>query len=283
MPAGGARGRSPALIALDGGAFRAGTDAANAIPGDGESPVRTMHVAPFRIAATAVSVDEFAAFVAATGWVTTAERHGWSFVMAAHPVDPAAIRGRAAGTPWWLGVDGASWRAPHGPGSSAIGGHPVVHVSHDDALAWCAWSATRLPTEWEWELAARGGYEGLDFPWPGVDEPRLADRANVWRGPFPHSTPGVRNGTVPVDACEPNAFGLRNVIGNVWEWTASPWAADDARLVQRGGSYLCHASYCRRYRVSARTAHDREDTAGNVGFRVAADPDPADPGPVVSR
>jgi len=268
-----AHARPPAtgLIDLDGGTYLAGTDPANAIPGDGESPVRPVTVDPFRIAPTAVSVDAFAAFVAATGWVTTAERYGWSYVMEAHSVDPAAVRGSAAGTPWWLGVDGASWRAPYGPGSTAVGDHPVVHVSHDDALAWCAWAGTRLPTEWEWELAARGGHEGLDFPWPDVDEAALPDRANVWRGPFPRSAPGAANGTMAVDAFLPNAFGLRNVVGNVWEWTASQWSPTDPRQVQRGGSYLCHASYCRRYRVSARTAHDREDTAGNVGFRVAAD------------
>lgn len=228
-----------------------------------------MRLDGFGISPTAVSVAEFGRFVAATGWVTTAEEFGWSFVMEAHPVAPDCIRGRAAGAPWWLGIDGAHWRTPFGPGSSAVDDHPVVHVSAVDAQAYCRWAGLRLPTEWEWEVAARGGHDGPDFPWPDVAEEDLPEHANVWRGPFPKAAAGFVNGTRPVDGYRPNGLGLHHVIGNVWEWTSSPWLGGDNQWVQRGGSYLCHASYCRRYRLSARVGHHVQDTAGNVGFRVA--------------
>jgi formylglycine-generating enzyme required for sulfatase activity len=218
----------------------------------------------------AVTVSDFDAFVTATGHVTTAEVEGWSYVMQAHVPSDAPVRGHAAGTPWWLGIDGADWRAPFGPGSSADADHPVVHVSLYDALAYCGWHGVRLATEHEWEHAARGGLSGADFPW-GDDESEIWLRANVWRGEFPESQPGFSNGTQRVDSFVPNGYGLYNMIGNVWEWTSSPWVTGGHAAVARGGSYLCHASYCRRYRVSARWRQLPDSTAGNLGFRVAGD------------
>jgi formylglycine-generating enzyme required for sulfatase activity len=136
-----------------------------------------------------------------------------------------------------------------------------VHVSHRDALAFCAWDGSRLPTEAEWEYAARGGLESTRFPWG--DE--LGERTcNVFRGEFPD---GV-GGTVPVDAYEPNGFGLHNVIGNVWEWSADHFGPDTHAI--RGGSYTCHDSHCTRYRLSARTGNAPDASMGNLGFRVAA-------------
>ncbi len=262
---------SSLLVEVAGGTFTLGTDSTFAISADRESPLRQVKLDRFRISATAVSVAEFGQFVSATGWLTTAERFGWSFVMDTHPVNPACIKGRADGAPWWLGVDGADWRRPYGPGSAAIDDHPVVHVSAFDARAYCQWAGMRLPSEWEWEAAARGGHDGRDFPWPDVSEDNLSEHANIWRGAFPIGAPDVANGTMPVNACRPNSLGMHHVIGNVWEWTSSPWSQGDDRPVQRGGSYLCHVSYCRRYRLSARVGHDAQDTAGNVGFRVAGD------------
>ena len=236
-------------------------------PGEGEGPVRRAHVAAFRIGAATVTNEEFAAFADATGHVTQTERDGWSFVVDDLVSDPAAVTGRVAGAEWWCAVRGASWRAPHGPGSSAtdLGDHPVVHVSARDAEAYCAWTGTRLPTETEWERAARGGLEGAVYPWGDELCPDGERRCNTWRGDFPHAGPGDV-GTVPVRSFGPNGFGLYQCVGNVWEWTAT---TEGDRRVRRGGSYLCHDSYCNRYRVAARDGGPPGDATGNIGFRVA--------------
>ena len=267
-----------------------GCEDEHAYPQDGEGPVHEVALRAFQIDAHAVSNDRFAAFVAATGYVTDAERFGWSFVFAGLlPADFPPTRGVAA-APWWRQVEGASWRHPEGPQADLQdrGTHPVVHVSHDDALAFCRWAGVRLPAEAEWEFAARGGLEGRAFPWGDELEPGRAHRMNVWQGEFPGRNTAEDGyvGTAPVDAFEPNAFGLHNVTGNVWEWTADwfdpLWYAaapvedpagppDGQQRVTRGGSYLCHSSYCRRYRVSARSPNLPNDTTGNIGFRVAAD------------
>jgi formylglycine-generating enzyme required for sulfatase activity len=164
----------------------------------------------------------------------------------------------------------------------------VVHVSWNDAQAYCEWSGTRLPTEAEWEYAARGGVAGTAFPWGDDLEPGGEHRMNVFQGTFPAHDTGADGyaGTAPVDAFPPNGFGLHNVTGNVWEWCADWYDAayyarsprEDPRgpergdvRVMRGGSYLCHLSYCKRYRVSARSASEPDSSTGNVGFRVVAD------------
>ena len=238
-------------------------------PGDQEGPVRRVHVPSFLIAATTVTNQQFAAFVKATGHVTQAERDGWSFVFSALVSDPAAVRGRVAGAQWWAAVSEASWRQPYGPGSSVaqLANHPVVHVSAHDAAAYCAWTGSRLPTETEWERAARGGLEGALYPWGDELLPDGQWRCNIWQGDFPRVHTGSL-GTTPVKTYRPNGFGLHQCVGNVWEWTSS---LDGDKQVRRGGSYLCHDSYCNRYRVAARDRSLPGDATGNIGFRVAAD------------
>jgi sulfatase modifying factor 1 len=261
-----------------------------AYPGDGEGPIHDVTLAGFRIDRYAVTNDAFARFVDATGWVTDAERYGWSFVFAGLlPDDFPDTRG-VVGAEWWRQVDGASWHRPEGPHSDLDdrADHPVVHVSWRDAVAYCRWTGTRLPTEAEWEYAARGGRVGTAFPWGDDLEPGGEHRMNVFQGKFPaeNSAADGYAATAPVDAFPPNGFGLYNVTGNVWEWcsdwlgldyyerseSTNPPGPEDGELrVQRGGSYLCHLSYCRRYRVSARYGSEPESSTGNLGFRVAAD------------
>ncbi|GAA3791923.1 formylglycine-generating enzyme family protein [Amycolatopsis tucumanensis] len=263
-----ARSRTTGLIDLPAARFLMGSDDSLAHPGDGEGPVREVEVAAFAIAPHAVTNAEFAAFVADTGYRTSAEQYGDSLVFAGLLPPDAPPTPAVAAAPWWRVVPGADWRHPEGP-RSAIDDratHPVVHVSHSDALAYCRWAGARLPTEAEWEFAARGGLVQQPFPWGAeFDDHRM----NVWRGEFPHRPEGPV-GTVPVDSFEPNGFGLLNTTGNVWEWTADTFRAGDPRPVLRGGSYLCHASYCRRYRTSARTANTPDSSTGHAGFRVAA-------------
>lgn len=257
-------------------------------PRDGEGPVRPVRLPGFQIAAHTVTNDQFAAFVTATGYRGDAERYGWSYVFAGLlPAESRRNARRPRDTPWWCAVSGATWWAPEGPGSdlSGRGDHPVVHVSWRDAQAYCAWASVRLPTEAEWEYAARGGLDQARYPWGDEFEPDGRSRCNIFRGRFPaHNTAddGYR-GTAPVDAFSPNGFGLYNTVGNVWEWCADNWSTehsrdlvadprgpeDGATRVLRGGSYLCHDSYCNRYRVAARIHNAPDSTSGNTGFRVA--------------
>ncbi|MGY0235750.1 formylglycine-generating enzyme family protein [Longispora urticae] len=267
------------LVSLPGGRFLMGTDDAEGAPDDGEGPVRAVTVGPFAIAATTVTVAEFAGFVADTGHVTDAERFGYSYVFDG---SPRARRGTPLpGAPWWHGVGGATWRTPGGLDSTVDEDHPVTHVSWHDAMAYCAWSGTRLPTEAEWEYAARGGLEQRRYPWGDeLDH----DRCNIWRGVFPVLHLGPYRGTAPARSYPPNGFGLFQVSGNVWEWCADWFSADfhvtgpradpvgpaaGTARVMRGGSHLCHRSYCNRYRVAARSANTPDSSTGNIGFRVA--------------
>jgi formylglycine-generating enzyme required for sulfatase activity len=278
------------MIAIGGGQFDFGSDDEHAYPDDGEGPVRRVSVSPFLIDRHAVSNTRFAAFVEATGHVTDAERFGWSFVFAGLLPDDFPPTQGVAQAPWWRVVEGASWAHPLGPQSSIDEhlDHPVVHVSHADALRYCVWAGTRLPTEAEWEFAARGKLEGAVYPWGSELEPGGEHRMNVWQGEFPsHNTRADGHyGTCEVGAFAPNGYGLHNTTGNVWEWTADWFATayrsrdpqgppDGTHRVQKGGSYLCHASYCRRYRVAARQANTPDASAGNLGFRCAADASPA--------
>ena len=256
-------------------------------PADGEGPVHPVELAPFAIGATTVTVRQFAAFTEATGYRTIAEREGWSFVFAGLLPDRFPPTRGVAAAPWWRQVFGADWRHPEGPQSdvSRREDHPVVHVSWDDAQAFCAWAGVRLPTEAEWEYAARGGTQDTPFWWGKELTPGGKHAMNVWQGQFPlknTAADGYR-GTAPADAFAPNPFGLFNVSGNVWEWCAD-WfdagyyavsprenptgPADGTARVMRGGSYLCHRSYCNRYRIDARSSNTPDSTAGNIGFRV---------------
>jgi formylglycine-generating enzyme len=275
------------MVRLAGGEFLMGTDDRVRFPADGEGPVRPVVLKPFWIDTLAVSNERFAAFVDATGYLTDAERYGWSFVFGGLlPEDFEPTRG-AAQAPWWRQVYGANWRQPEGPHSSIIEermDHPVVHVSWQDATSYCAWVGMRLPTEAEWEYTARGGLEQKRYAWGDELKPDGKWRCNIWQGVFPlHNTlEDGYLGTAPVDSFPPNGFGLHNVSGNVWEW-CSDWFhptfhGDGPRTdpmgpsfgqakVIRGGSYLCHDSYCNRYRVAARSSNTLDSSTGNMGFR----------------
>ncbi|WP_262425568.1 formylglycine-generating enzyme family protein [Brachybacterium sp. Z12] len=267
---------------IEAGSFRMGTEDPDRNRGDGESPVRAVDVPAFRIDAACVTGAEFAAFVDETGYVTEAEEFGWSFVFGAL-VEKELRRAsrKPPGTPWWRAVEGARWDQPEGPGSTVAerGDHPVVHVSLRDAEAFAVWCGMRLPREAEWEKAARGGLDQARYAWGEELTPGGEHRCNIWQGGFP-----VRNtledgylGTAPVRSFPPNGFGLYEVAGNVWEWCSDRWRTGQADSltgdvrVMRGGSYLCHDSYCNRYRVAARSSTAAEDASGNKGFRLAVD------------
>lgn len=274
------------MVPIPGGTFRMGNPRHDGYEADGEGPVHAVTLEPFRMDAAAVSNTRFAAFVEATGYVTEAERFGWSFVF--HLLLPPELREarRPVAAPWWRQVFGADWRHPEGPGSDIAKrlDHPAIHVSWNDAQAYCAWAGVRLPTEAEWEFAARGRLEGQRFPWGDEMVPKGKHRMNVWQGRFPERNERADGylGTAPVRSYKPNAYGLFCMTGNVWEWCAdwfSPrtYAEGDAvnpvgpgtgeAKVMRGGSYLCHASYCNRYRVDARSSNTPDSSTGNLGFR----------------
>ena len=286
-------------LALPGGGFAMGDPFDEGYPADGERPVHEVTLSPFLLDETAVTNAQYATFVKATGHVTEAEEIGISPVFhLAVQASRADVLGRADGTPWWLVVRGADWRHPAGPlsGIGELARHPVVHVSWHDAQAYAHWAGKRLPTEAEWEYAARGGLAGARFAWGDELTPRGRWRLNIWQGTFPtHNT--LDDGhltTAPVKSYPPNGHGLHEMAGNVWEWCAdrfSPTAyADragapvtdpvapgsddvggDVPRVMRGGSYLCHDSYCHRYRVAARSSNTAESASANIGFRCAND------------
>ena len=293
---------------IPGGVFRMGSD--RHYPE--EAPVRPIHVDGFWMDATPVTNAQFRAFVEATGHVTAAETPpdpadypGMSpemlyagslvFVRPAGPVDMRHIGN------WWTLLEGADWRRPHGPESSTAGldDHPVVHVTHADALAYARWAGKELPTEAEWEFAARGGVDA-EFPWGAEFAPGGRAMANTWQGTFPHHN-SLADGyerTSPVHAFPPNAFGLFDMVGNVWEWVddwyspTRPTGAKPccmprkprggleqdsydpaapgvriARKVLKGGSHLCAPNHCRRYRPAARHPQPIDTSTCHVGFR----------------
>ncbi|GAA1023653.1 hypothetical protein Aple_090510 [Acrocarpospora pleiomorpha] len=281
-------GSRAGYVDLPGGDFAMGDAFAEGYPSDGERPVHRVTVSGFTISSTTVSNQEFAVFAGATGYRTEAERYGSSAVFHSALRAPARdVLGAAAGAAWWLNVRRADWRHPAGRNShwTDVPDHPVVHVSWRDAVAYCEWAGARLPTEAEWEYAARGGHQGRRFPWGQELAPGGTDLCNIWHGEFPtHNT--LSDGfltTAPVRSFPPNDFGLYEMTGNVWEWCADWFSASyyqrsplhDPRgplsgsaRVTRGGSYLCHRSYCHRYRVAARSRNTPESSTGNCGFRV---------------
>jgi formylglycine-generating enzyme required for sulfatase activity len=280
-------------VRIPAGRFAMGDAFGEGYDGDGESPVHEVHLDGFAMDATTVTNAQFATFVKETGHLTGAEEFGLSAVFhLAWQRNPDRrerdVLNRAAGTPWWLAVRGADWRSPEGPGSdvSQRQNHPVVHVDWYDARAYAAWAGKRLPTEAEWEYAARGGRAGARYAWGDDLTPKGRWQCNIWQGTFPTANTeddGFLT-TAPSKSFAPNGHGLYCVAGNVWEWCADwfsptyyarsevhdPRGPDTGeQRVMRGGSYLCHDSYCNRYRVSARSSNTPESTAGNIGFRCA--------------
>jgi formylglycine-generating enzyme required for sulfatase activity len=298
------------MIWLRGGTFRMGSD--RHYPE--EAPVHRVTVDGFWIDSTPVTNRDFRRFVEATGYVTVAEKKpdprdypgalphmlkagALVFSPPDHPVD---LRDWSQ---WWSFAFGASWRRPYGPGSSIKGlhDHPVVHVAYPDAEAYATWAGKELPTEAEWEFAARGGLDGAEFAWGDEFAPEGRQMANTWQGAFPFQNTKLDGyeRTSPVTAFPPNGYGLYDMIGNVWEWTADFYASkhpDDAakpccipenprggaadesydprqpqiripRKVAKGGSFLCAPSYCRRYRPAARHAQMIDSGMSHIGFR----------------
>jgi sulfatase modifying factor 1 len=280
-----------ATVALPGGTFLMGTDYDRGFPQDGEGPVRPVTLSAFEIDAYPVTNEDFAAFVAETRFLTEAEKFGWSFVFWSHIPDERfeeLVEDTAAATPWWCKVPGAAWNQPEGPGSDVNSrqNHPVVHVSWNDAAAYAAWASKSLPTEAQWEFAARGGLEQKLYPWGDELTPGGKHLCNIWQGQFPVDDTGEDGyaGSCAVDAFPENEYGLYSITGNVWEWCADWFHADFSAApplrdptgpargeakVMKGGSFLCHASYCNRYRVAARTSNTPESSASNIGFRCA--------------
>jgi len=285
------------MIFIPGGTSLVGTDAPE-LWRDGEGPKRVVSLSPFYIDRYEVPVSDFARFVEETGFVTESERFGWSFVF--HSAIPKAtiekIDQAVLGAEWWLPVNGSYWREPEGPGTDVFltnrSNHPVNQVSWNDAVAFCKWRGGRLPTEAEWEKAARGpnpdgAKDAWVFPWGNKLVPEgKTHRCNVFQGKFP-SRNDAKDGyhhTSPVDAFGPqNEYGLYNMVGNVWEWVED-WHSIDHDLtdvinpkgpsegrdkVKKGGSFLCHKSYCYRYRIVARFPSTPDSATLNIGFRCA--------------
>lgn len=261
------------------------------LPQDGEGIVRQHRLSAFAVDSTPVTNALFAGFVAETGHVTVAENFGWGMVFRGLLDDPDSVPPGGGSTPWWGVVDGACWHSPEGPGHTVAdrADHPVTHIAWDDARAFAKWAGGRLPSEAEWEHAARGGLEDPRFVW-GDREPDDTDflPCNIFQGKFPESNTQADGwaGTSPVRAFAPNGAGLYDMAGNVWEWTAEPffvrslgrhavarneYSRKAGEKLMKGGSFLCHVSYCYRYRIAARLAMVADSGGCNSGFRVFYD------------
>ena len=267
----------PEMVHIPGGTFAMGAAAKDdgAMPMDDEKPVHEVTVKSFWMDTTEVSVAQFAKFIAATHYKTDAQKFGWSGV----------FNMEQAG---WTRVDGADWNHPNGPKSNAKPDDPVNHVSWNDAAAYATWCGHRLPTEAEWEYAARGGLQGKTYSWGDVLNPGGRIMANWWQGHFPEHNTGKDGfkGIAPVASFPPNGYGLYDMTGNVWEWVADWWSegyyaqspkldphgpASGTERAMRGGSYLCSENYCTNYRVAGRSHATPDSTLSNVGFRTVKD------------
>jgi formylglycine-generating enzyme required for sulfatase activity len=281
------------MTKLEGGPFLMGTETDEGFPADGEGPVREVTLDPFYLDTFPVTYRQFREFVKGADYNTESERFGWSFVF--HNQLPpekyrALVEDTVAGHEWWCKVPAADWAHPEGPDSSIETrlDLPVTHVSWNDAAAYAKWAGKRLPREAEWEFAVRGGLEQKTYPWGDELTPGGKHLCNIWQGEFPRHDTAEDGyaGPCPVDAFPPNGFGIYSMTGNVWEWVAD-WFSPDyhvtatrlnpvgpssgAARVMRGGSFLCHKSYCNRYRVAARTSNAPDSATGNLGFRCARD------------
>ena len=275
-------------ISLKGGSFNMGTTYASGYPQDGEGPIRKRQVSPFNMDKFTVSNKQFKAFVQKTGYVTEAEEIGWSFVFAGLlPDDFEETRGVQA-APWWRQVFQADWKSPEGIHSTIETRleHPVVHISWNDATAYAQWVGRRLPTEAEWEFAAHGGLDSSIFPWGDELQPDGEHQMNVWQGSFPDNNliEDGWYGTAPGGTYPPNAYGIGEMTGNVWEWCQDWFTTEHDETVEnpsgptvgetkviKGGSYLCHDSYCNRYRIAARSSTTPVSAMGHLGFRTVKD------------
>ncbi|GAA5495370.1 formylglycine-generating enzyme [Rubritalea halochordaticola] len=284
-------GSHEAMSLIPAGSFMMGDDSEEIWLDDAEAPVRKITLDAFYIDQCAVSNKDFESFVEATGYQTDAERHGWSFVFYLQIPESHFKRmtlETAEGTEWWIKTPKACWKRPGGPGTNIrqLMDHPVTHVSWNDAQAFAAWAGKRLPSEAEWECAARGGLVRKHFPWGDELTPGGKHRCNIWQGQFPIENT-EEDGylfTAPVKSFQPNGYQLYNTSGNVWEWCqdwynldfpvhgsrVNPTGPDQgSERIIRGGSFLCHASYCNRYRNSARTSATPDSSTSHMGFRCA--------------
>jgi formylglycine-generating enzyme required for sulfatase activity len=284
-------GASRDVVSIPGGAAMVGTRDPQ-LPVDGEGPLKSRRISEFLCERGAVTTEQFVQFIADTGYQTEAETFGWSFVFYQDVPESTGPTEGISGHEWWRKVEGATWQLPHGPdGAPAKDDHPVVHVSWHDAVAYAEWTGGRLPTEAEWEHAARGGLGDVRFPW-GADEPDDVSQfpCNIWQGNFPHTNTAADGftSTAPSISYAANGYGLYNLVGNVWEWTADPFRVKSLKKTARkanaaavgskllkGGSFLCHKSYCYRYRIAARTGNTPDSSTAHTGFRViySAPPD----------
>lgn len=281
------------MIEIPSGEYAIGTnEQAAGFTSDREGPQVKVALPAFLIDETTVTNAAFAEFVAATGYVTEAEAIGWSFVFDYFLKEiEEKYQQPVPNLAWWKAVQGANWRHPEGPGSTLEGrlDHPVVQVSRNDAIAYCHWAKKRLPTEAEWEVAAKGGHSYERYPWGETFLINDQYQCNIWQGAFPKENTmadGFSN-TAPAKSYAPNDYGLYQMIGNVWEWCVNPrglplgafaeipsetfWAqyqkVDDAVYATKGGSFLCHDSYCKRYRIAARNGNSGMSASNNLGFR----------------
>ncbi|XP_036610407.1 inactive C-alpha-formylglycine-generating enzyme 2 [Trichosurus vulpecula] len=272
-------GQDNSMVQLPGGTFQMGTNSPDGK--DGEGPTREVTVKPFAIDKYPVTNRDFREFVRQKKYQTEAESFGWSFVFEDLVSDELKkkVTQKLESAPWWLPVEKAFWRQPAGPGSGIRDrlDFPVLHVSWNDAQAFCAWRGKRLPTEEEWEFAARGGLKGRVYPWGNQFQ---LNRTNLWQGKFPQADTAEDgfHGASPVDAFPPqNNYGLYDLLGNVWEWTAStygPPIPGQDRKVLRGASWIdtAEGSANHRARVTTRMGNTPDSASDNLGFRCAASP-----------
>jgi len=309
------------MVHVPGGSFTMGSDARDVQAHEG--PAHVVSVSAFYMDEHEVTNEAFGRFVAETGYLTVAERPiDWEKLRlevpegTPKPPDSMLLPGSLIFKPvtdrplervqffeWWQWLPGANWRHPDGPGSDLAGKeqHPVVHIALEDAAAYAKWAGKRLPTEAEWEFAAKGGYTAARFSWGDEDPINQPNLANIWQGPFPLENKALDGfvATAPVKTYPPNGYGLYDMSGNVWEWTTDrynrryyevlsegghcknpvgpdrvsdpqdPYAQD--KRVIKGGSFLCHVAYCESYRPSARMATEVNSSQVHLGFRCVKD------------